>query len=376
MLRTTPSPLPTDAATLEALVRRLVPVLAIAALLGVPACNDDEPAGDDVVDEADGGADADADADADAGADADADADAGGLLIATTELPPARVQIDYEMRLEARGALGPLAWSLVSGALPPGLTLAADGTIAGRAERSGWYDFEVRADDGTSSDQVALAFKVPRVLLMSGFEPFGEFESNSSWDAIVPFDEALIEGLDVRIVELPVTWAGAWEPLAAEIERLEPDAVLATGQAGPEGMRFETAAQNAMAGTDNDGVTMDGVPIVEGGTARLRASYPIDEMRNAMDAAGFPTLISANAGTYLCNYVMYRLLDFRAAAGGMPEVAGFLHVPPVPWEGGMTVEEITAAHRAGIAALATWFEAGGGTKARPPGIETPPRYFF
>lgn len=370
-----PRPLPESPAPPTAL-RRLACGLGAtfaAALLAAAACDDDEPSGGDVFD-ADAGADADADGDADAGA--DADADAGGLVILTTDLPVARVQIEYEARLEAAGAVGPVAWSLAAGSLPPGLELAGDGTIAGSAERSGAYDFEVRADDGRSSDQVAFTLEVPRVLLMSGFEPFGEFEINSSWEAIVPFDEQIVGGLDVRIVELPVTWGGAWEPLAAEIERLQPDAVIATGQAGPEGMRFETAAQNAMAGTDNDGVTMEGVPIVEGGAARLRASYPIDEMRNAMDAVGFPTLISANAGTFLCNYVMYRLLDARAAAGDVPEVAGFIHVPPVPWEGAMTVEEITAAHRAGIEALGAWFEAGGGTKATPVGIETPPRYFF
>lgn len=365
-------PVPTiRPAVLRAAVLRHGWTIACAAALLLTACDEDAPPEEDVVDL---GADADADADAEVGA--DADADAGGLIVMTTELPLARVQLDYEVRLDVLGAAGPVTWSLAGGELPPGLALAADGTIAGLAERAGVYEFEVQADDGWSSGRAALSLEVPRVLLLSGFEPFDTFELNSSWEAIVPFAEQLVAGLDVRVVELPVTWAGAWEPLLAEIVRLQPDAVLATGQAGPEGMRFETAARNWMADADNDGVDPGGVPIVEGGESRLRASYPIDELQAAMVAEGFPTLVSANAGAFLCNYVMYRLLEHRAASGDTPPVAGFIHVPPVPSDGGLTLDEITEAHRVGIGALAAWFEAGAKSRSLPPGVERAPQYFF
>jgi len=68
-------------------------------------------------------------------------------------------------------------------------------------------------------------------------------------------------------------------------------------------------------------------------------------------------MISDNAGTFLCNYVMYRLLDFFEDATDGPAAAGFIHVPPVPSADGLTVREITSAHRLGIGALAAWLES-------------------
>ena len=301
-------------------------------------------------------------------------ADGPSLAVATDSLPGGRVQIEYSAQLEATGAAGAATWEISSGALPPGLTLGVGGAISGLPERSGSYDFEVSVADDAATDSAPLSIAVPKVLLMSGFEPFGGYEINSSYEAIVPFDGMMVGGLDVRIVELPVVWGDSWDELAAEIDRLHPDAVIATGQAGPEGMRFEATAANVMHGTDNAGVTMTGEPIVPGGPGRLWASYPIDEMNAAMTGGGFPTLVSNNAGDFLCNYVMYRLMDYRASATEPPAAAGFIHVPPVP-DVGMTVDEITAAHRLGIEALAAWISSGKAARPVVPDIHTPPEYF-
>ena len=335
----------------------------LAVLAAVADC------GDDPVDSGDA---ADAVGDAD-GSDVPAD-DGPSLAVTTDSLPGGRVQLAYSAQLEATGVSGAATWEVSSGALPPGLTLAADGAVAGTPERSGAYDFEVTVTDDVATDGAPLSITVPQVLLMSGFEPFGGYEINSSYEAIVPFDGMMVSGLDVRIVELPVVWGDSWDLLVAEIGRLHPDAVIATGQAGPEGMRFEATAANVMHGTDNAGVTMSGEPIVPGGPGRLWASYPIDEMNAAMTAGGFPTLVSNNAGDFLCNYVMYRLMDYRTSASEAPAATGFIHVPPVP-DVGMDVDQITAAHRLGIEALAAWLTSGKETRAVVPDIDTPPEYF-
>jgi pyroglutamyl-peptidase len=338
----------------------------ILILLGAAACDE-------------GNADTDAATDADA-TDADADTtDAGPdvppLAVTTETLPAGRVRIDYAGRLEAGPSDEPPTWEITGGELPPGLALAPNGDIAGSPERSGEYAFEATARDGGRTASASLSITVVRVLLLSGFEPFGEFAINSSVEAIRPFDGMIVSGLDVRLAELPVVWGDAWDVLAAEIDRLHPDAVIATGQAGPEGMRFETMGRNVMIGTDNDGVTMEGAAIVEGGPFRLRAVYPIDEMREAMIAGGFPTLTSDNAGDFLCNYVFYRLLDFVASAAEPPAAAGFIHVPPSPAPGAMTIEEMTAAHRLGIEALAAWLETGERARIVTPDVHSAPRYY-
>ncbi|MBI5488385.1 MAG: pyroglutamyl-peptidase I [Deltaproteobacteria bacterium] len=337
------------------------------AILGVAtACDegsDDDAGAAETGDDADG-----------AGGDGDVADEVPAIAITTESLPGGRVQVAYAAQLEASGASGTVTWEVTSGGLPPGLDLDVEGAISGLPERSGTYDFEVTVHEATASDVGMLSIAVPKVLLMSGFEPFGGYAINSSYEAIEPLGETMVGGLDVRVVELAVEWGTSWDELEAEIERLHPDAVIATGQAGPEGMRFETAALNVMRGTDNAGVTMSGEPIVPGGTSRLRADYPIDEMDAAMTAGGFPTLVSADAGDFLCNYVMYRLLDYCASATEVPAAFGFIHVPPVP-DVGMTVDEITAAHRLGIEALADWLSSGKEARPAVPNIHTPPRYF-
>jgi pyroglutamyl-peptidase len=341
--------------------RPIVPgaALVFAALLAAAGCDEDSAVPDDALD-----------------GDSTADADAPPLAITTETLDGGRVQVPYSAQLEVANAAGSVTWTVSAGALPPGLALGPDGVIAGLPEHSGLYEFEITAADGVTADGAALSIAVPKVLLMSGFEPFGEFPVNSSWAALEPLDDMIVAGFDVRVVELAVVWGDSWDELAAEIDRLQPDIVIATGQAGPEGMRFETGAVNRMNGTDNNGVTMSGEPIVVGGRGRLTAYLPADEMRAAMEAGGFPALISTDAGDYLCNYVMYRLLDFCTFAADPPAAAGFIHVPPVPPTGPMTVPEITAAHRLGIEALAAWLASGKRARDVHPDIGTPPRYFF
>ncbi|MFH1437983.1 MAG: putative Ig domain-containing protein [Pseudomonadota bacterium] len=351
-------------------------------LLAGAGCEDGAGGADDVADgdeSSDAGDVADGAESNDTGdaPDADSSADETAPITITTEaLLDGRVQIAYWAQIEVADAAGEASWEVSDGALPPGLMLGPDGTISGLPERSGVYEFEITADDGSSSDTAGLSIRVARVLLMSGFEPFGEFEINSSWEAIEPLDGMIVEGLDVRVVELAVVWGDSWDELAREIDRLHPDVVIATGQAGLEGMRFETYASNRMNGTDEAGVTMRNAPIVEGAPDRLEARYPVYQMRDAMDWGGFPVLISSNAGEYLCNFVMYQLLYDCINTMDGPVACGFIHVPPVPYEGAMTVDEINEAHLLGIGALAAWLESREETQIAVPDFHEPPRYFF
>ncbi|HYE78327.1 MAG TPA: Ig domain-containing protein, partial [bacterium] len=53
------------------------------------------------------------------------------LSIGNTEFPNARLNVAYNATLIAVGGEGPFTWELVSGSLPTGLTVNADGTISG-----------------------------------------------------------------------------------------------------------------------------------------------------------------------------------------------------------------------------------------------------
>ncbi len=86
------------------------------------------------------------------------------LQITTSGLPTAILQSPYTATLTATGGTGAYTWSIVSGALPPGLTLlAASGQITGTPTQAGQFSFTVRVQDSslptpqTTSKSLTLA---------------------------------------------------------------------------------------------------------------------------------------------------------------------------------------------------------------------------
>ncbi len=271
-------------------------------------------------------------------------------------LPDGRVGFEYEAWLGEGDQDG--QWQL-EGSLPVGLSLDEEGWVRGVPGQTGDFVFEAsyQGEDGEGFGSYAL--HIPTLALLSGYEPFGGSEINPSIEALWPLQEELLAGLDLRVVELPVVWDEAWELLHDEIVALNPDIVIATGQAGSDRMRFETHAVNSEVGTDNDDVTRDGEEVVDGGPESLPDRLPEDVMSAAMEQAGYATSISSDAGTYLCNHVFYHLMhhvEFDAERDDL--VAGFIHVSPAGQYSSYSVEDITEAHRVGLEALSAWYEAG------------------
>lgn len=277
------------------------------------------------------------------------------LWIETETLDPARVALPYEAALAVSGDVGPVTWFLEEGDLPPGLELGEDGVLSGSATASGTWAFTVGAEDGEGEALADLELVVPHVALMTGFEPFGGYDTNPSWEALLPLHEVLVAGLDVRALQIPVEWDVSWDLLSAEMDRLSPRVVVGTGMAGSVSYRLETLAQNLEEGEDNAGVNRDGEPVVEGAPDTLDTLLPVDQVAQAVEDAGWVTYTSDNAGTYLCNFIFYHLV--WEATQGRDILTGFVHVPPAPYEGSMTVEDITGAHQVSLGVLAAWLEA-------------------
>jgi len=76
-----------------------------------------------------------------------------GLTITTNTLATGAVGIAYSRTLTASGGTLPLTWGFGGGVFPPGLTLAADGTISGTPTSAGTFNFTIVVSDSSTPPQ-------------------------------------------------------------------------------------------------------------------------------------------------------------------------------------------------------------------------------
>jgi pyroglutamyl-peptidase len=165
----------------------------------------------------------------------------------------------------------------------------------------------------------------PRTVLVTGFGPFGPYESNPAWDSVKDLEGTTVGTCRVRTKRLDVVYATAGAQLRAAIEAVRPDVVLCLGVAPDDVLRIETTARNrdTAAAPDNAGVVRRDLAIRDAGATTIATRLPVERIEAALDRGGFPHRRSDDAGGYLCNHVFYELM-----ADVPPDrVAGFVHVP-------------------------------------------------
>jgi hypothetical protein len=90
------------------------------------------------------------------------------LGFSSNQVPDVTVNTAYTTKLAVSGGTGPYTFTLASGALPSGLTLAADGTVSGTATTPGSYPVSLRVTDSTGGTAVvAITFIVKATVPVS-----------------------------------------------------------------------------------------------------------------------------------------------------------------------------------------------------------------
>ncbi len=165
-------------------------------------------------------------------------------------------------------------------------------------------------------------------IVVTGFQPFGGQSINPALEIVRALPDQIGDA-HIEKVEVPVVYQQAMEPVAAAIQAFEPAAVICVGQAaGYACLAVERVAINVddCPDPDNAGSVRCDVPVNPEGPAAYFATLPVRDMVRAIEAAGFPARISDSAGTYVCNHLMYSVLD-HAARQRPSMLAGFVHVP-------------------------------------------------
>lgn len=169
-------------------------------------------------------------------------------------------------------------------------------------------------------------------LLLTGFEPFGGSSVNPSMKVAQALDGKMIHGCQVRSEILPVEGGRMPPAILAALDEIKPAAVLGLGEAPRRAVvSIERVALNLQDYSipDNSGMQRSDVAVREGAPAAYFSTLPVRGMYTALKAAGIPAELSLTAGAYLCNHLMFTLLD-HFATQGLPIPAGFVHLPSLP----------------------------------------------
>lgn len=192
-------------------------------------------------------------------------------------------------------------------------------------------------------------------LLITGFDPFGGESINPSWEAVKALPET-IGTWQLTKLEVPTVFGKAGETVLAAAEKLHPDAVLCVGQAGGRAaITPELVAINLRYGriADNAGCAPMDEPVWPDGPAAYFSTLPVRNMAQAIVDAGLPGQVSYSAGAFVCNDLLYTVLNHYA---GTPVRAAFIHVPFLPQQAkegvpSMSQEDIQKGLAAAILAM-------------------------
>ena len=174
--------------------------------------------------------------------------------------------------------------------------------------------------------------KRKRIILLTGFEPFGGHSVNPSIQACRRIQDKRFSGYTVKVEEIPLRLGEIKGIIEGLIEKHAPSAVICTGQGGGSWINLERVAINiadVSKSTYNCGAKPRDLILEVDGPAAYFTRLPIRNLLEKLRTGGVPCEISNSAGTFGCNQIFYHLLHY-VERNNLDIQAGFIHVPMLP----------------------------------------------
>ena len=189
-------------------------------------------------------------------------------------------------------------------------------------------------------------------LLITGFDPFGGGMVNPSWEAVKNMPDR-VGNWELCKLGIPTVYGAAGARVLEAAAEFGPDVILCLGLAGGrDAVTPERIAVNIRDARipDNVGNQPVGQFVDPEGPAAWFSTVPVMEMAEAIREVGIPATVSNSAGTFVCNDVLYTLLN---KYHGTAVRVGFIHVPRLPEQGepSLPLEKTVAALIAAIGVL-------------------------
>lgn len=147
-------------------------------------------------------------------------------------------------------------------------------------------------------------------MLVTGFPPFTGCPVNPTQQLVerVQTSGTPFSGVDVFAELLPVEYVAIESEVRRLLQECSPDLWLAFGVCQRrELFHLESVGRNLDDSNrpDNAGEIRQNHKIIPGGPEIIRTTLDLEALHNALSQAGFETRISDDAGTYLCNHLLY-----------------------------------------------------------------------
>ena len=167
--------------------------------------------------------------------------------------------------------------------------------------------------------------------LLTGFEPFGGDDVNSSQEVVrtLSCDESV--GVELVTSILPVSFKRAGNAICRLIDARKPDVVIMLGQSSKSNcIKIERVALNLMDSYkgDNDGYAPDEETICPEGAPAYFTQLPVKILSDSLMQNGIPAKVSNSAGLYVCNATYFAALNHISITGKNIKTI-FVHLPKI-----------------------------------------------
>ncbi|WP_434630677.1 pyroglutamyl-peptidase I [Thermoanaerobacterium thermosaccharolyticum] len=168
-------------------------------------------------------------------------------------------------------------------------------------------------------------------ILVTGFDPFGGEKINPAYEIIKRLSD-LIDGAEIIKLQVPTVFNKSIKVVTQKIAEEKPDVVLCLGQAGG---RYTVTVERVAINIDDARIPdnennqpIDSLIDPDGEPAYF-STIPIKKIVNAMKMNKIPAEISNTAGTFVCNHLLYGVLNY-IYKNKLNTKAGFIHIPFLP----------------------------------------------
>lgn len=165
-------------------------------------------------------------------------------------------------------------------------------------------------------------------IMVTAFDAFGGESVNASGEILSRLQAPA--GCELVKQILPTQFVRGPEVLYSCLDAEKPDILLLLGQAGGRStVTPERVAINCMDARipDNVGYTPVDLPIDANGPDAYLTNIPIHAAVSHLKEAGLPAAISNTAGTFVCNCLFYKAMQYVRTHAASPILCDFIHIP-------------------------------------------------